>query len=558
MHDMTRTSPATVASRLAEALVAQGVDHVFCVPGESYLAVLDALYDLRREIRLITCRNEIAAANMAEAYGKLTGRPGICMVTRGPGASHAAVGVHTAEQDSTPMILFVGQIERGHRGRGAFQEVDYRQMFGSIAKWTAELEEADRVDEIVRRAFSTALNGRRGPVVLSLPEDVLTEPAVGTALPWRAGPVRSGLEPGVLAAIGDRLRAASKPLLILGGSGWSREAAGRLADWAEGMDLPIALSFRRKDLIDNRRPCYIGDFGLGINPRLVARLAEADLVIALGARLGDNPTGGYSFLDPAVTAERLVHIHPDPEELGRVWPAAIAAVADPDAAAIGLASLDGDRRWTAWRAEARADWEAFTQPVPTAGPVNLSELFGEMRAALPDDAIVTNGAGNYAAWLHRFFPCHGFGTQLAPTSGAMGYGFPAAIAAKSIHPSREVVSVAGDGCFMMVAQELATVVQHDIPMIVVLIDNGSYGTIRMHQERNFPGRTVATDLVNPDFGALARSFGIASWRVEKTADFGPAFAEARASGRPALIHVLTSINDIAPGRRIETTAASTI
>lgn len=541
----------TVAVRLAEALVAQGVDHVFCVPGESYLAVLDALYDLKQEIRLITCRNEIAAANMAEAYGKLTGRPGICMVTRGPGASHASVGVHTAEQDSSPMILFVGQIERGYRGRGAFQEVDYRQMFGSIAKWVAELSEAERVDEIVRRAFATALNGRRGPVVLSLPEDILLEPAPGKSVKHRIDPAPSGLDPAIVQEIGRRLSGASRPLLVLGGSGWSESAAARIADWAEGIDLPILLSFRRKALIDNRHPCYIGDLGLGVNPKLAARLAEADLLIALGARLGDNPTGGYSFLDPEVTAERLVHIHADPEELQRVWPAAVAAVADVDAAVNALTGLAPARSWPDWRAAGRADWEAFTKPVETVGPVNLSELFGTMRALLPEDAIVTNGAGNFAAWLHRFFPCHGFGTQLAPVSGAMGYGLPAAIAAKSADPAREVVAVSGDGCFMMVAQELATVAQHDIAVTILVIDNGSYGTIRMHQEKHFPGRTIATDLANPDFGALAGSFGIASWRVERTADFAPAFAAVRASGKPALIHILTSITDIAPGRRID-------
>jgi acetolactate synthase I/II/III large subunit len=541
----------TVAVRLAEALVAQGVDHVFCVPGESYLAVLDALRDLEDYIRVISCRNEIAAANMAEAYGKLTGRPGICMVTRGPGASHAAIGVHTAEQDSTPMILFVGQIERGHRGRGAFQEVDYRQMFGSIAKWTAELEEPDRVDEIVRRAFATALNGRRGPVVLSLPEDILTEPASGTTLARRVGPAASGIDAATLDAIGRRLRAATKPLLVLGGSGWTAQSADRLANWAERHDVPVALSFRRKDLIDNRRPCYVGDLGLGMNPKLVATLKDADLVIALGARLGDNPTGGYSFLDPAITAERLIHIHSDPEEIDRVWPTALGAVADTSPAADALASLDLGHGWPEWRAAARSDWEKFGDPVQTKGAVNLAELFATMRGILPDDAIVTNGAGNYTAWLHRYFPCQGFGTQLAPTSGAMGYGLPAAIAAKLVWPDREVVAVGGDGCFTMVVQELATLVQYGVGIIVLVIDNGSYGTIRMHQENHYPGRTIATDLVNPDFLDLARAFKIPAWRVNSTEDFPSVLAAAREAGGPALIHVRTLVADIAPGRVLE-------
>jgi acetolactate synthase-1/2/3 large subunit len=551
MHAMTPTETVTVAVRLAEALVAQGVDHVFCVPGESYLAVLDALYDLKAEIQVISCRNEIAAANMAEAYGKLTGRPGICMVTRGPGASHAAIGVHTAEQDSTPMILLIGQIERGHRGRGAFQEVDYRQMFGSIAKWTAELEEADRVDEIVRRAFATALNGRRGPVVLSLPEDILTEPAGCASRAARVEPAASGIDSRVCDAIRDRLQRAERPLLVLGGTGWTEPSAGRLADWAERYDLPVALSFRRKDLIDNRRLCYIGDLGLGVNPKLVDRLKEADLVIALGARLGDNPTGGYSFLAPDVTAERLVHIHPDPEEIDRVWPAALGVVAGASEAADALASLDPGRNWPAWRAAARDDWESFSQPVTTRGPVNLSELFATMRRALPDDAIVANGAGNYTAWLHRYFPCHGFGTQLAPTSGAMGYGLPAAIAAKIARPEREVVAVGGDGCFMMVAQELATIAQYHVGLIMLVIDNGSYGTIRMHQENHFPGRTIATDLVNPDFLELARAFRVPAWRVESTDQFASALAAARAANGPALIHVRTLVADIAPGRVLD-------
>ena len=532
-----------------QILEREGVTHAFGVPGESYLAVLDALLDVQDRIRVIVCRHEAGAANMAEAHGKLTGKPGICMVTRGPGATHAAVGVHTAQQDSTPMILFVGQVAAADKGRGAFQEVDYRAVFGPLAKHADELDEPGRTAEIVGRAFATALQGRQGPVVLALPEDKLNEDG-GPPPPAPVIPARAGLDPAALEAIGARLRGAERPLLVLGGSGWTIEALGAMRGWVEAHDLPVVLSFRRKDLLDNAHPAYAGDLGVGANPKLVARGRSADLVLAVGARLGENPTQGYSMFTAAETSQRLIHIHPGPEEIGRTWPPAIGAVADVSPAMLALATLDLGRRWTAWRDAGQADYQAFAQPVPVDDAVNLSEVVAHMGAVLPDDAILTNGAGNFAAWLHRFHRHRAFRTQLAPTSGAMGYGFPAAIAAKLAAPEREVVCFAGDGDFMMSSQELPTAVQYDAAIVVVVVDNGSYGTIRMHQEREFPGRVVATGIENPDFAALAAACGAWSATVTRTADFPAALAGARRAGRAALIHLKTGVEQISPSRTI--------
>jgi acetolactate synthase-1/2/3 large subunit len=539
----------TAARRLVDCLAAHGTTHVFCVPGESYLAVLDALADVRDQIQLVVCRHEAAAANMAVAHGKLTGRPGVCFVTRGPGATHASIGVHTAQQDSAPMLLFVGQIARGDRGRGAFQEVDYAAVFGTLAKLAFEIDEADRMAEQVDRAFSVAVAGRPGPVVIALPEDMLVEDA-GPRLPSPTAPSPAALTAETLKVIETRLAAAERPLMILGGVGWTEQALDGLAAWAEGLQLPVALSFRRKDLLDNDHPCYIGDLGLGPNPGLLDCVRQADLILAIGARLGDNPTQGYSLLDPTLTAERLIHIQPSGEELGRVWPAAVAGVADSAQAAIQISAVRIARTWPEWRAAGRVSYEAFIRPIAVEGPVNLSEVYAHMAEVLPADAIVCNGAGNYAAWLHRFYRHRSLGTQLAPTSGAMGFGFPAAIGAKLIYPEREVVALAGDGCFQMALQELATAVQYDARVVVVVVDNGSYGTIRMHQEREYPGRISGTDIVNPDFTALALAYGAHAATVERTEDFPAAFATARAAGRPALIHLKTSVEQIAPGRTI--------
>ncbi|CAN7419295.1 thiamine pyrophosphate-binding protein [Brevundimonas sp. LjRoot202] len=548
---MTQQPQNTAARRLVETLVVNGIDRVFCVPGESYLAVLDALADVRDRIEVIACRHEAGAANMAEAYGKLTGKPGVCMVTRGPGATHASIGVHTAHQDSTPMILFVGQIALADRGRGAFQEVDYREVFGGLAKWATEIESPERTVEVVERAFATALQGRMGPVVIALPEDILH--ADGGPAPVRpVTPAKAALDPAFVKAVRDRLAGAERPLLVLGGSGWSEEAAAAIGDWAERIGLPVALSFRRKDLLSNDRSNYAGDLGLGPNPKLIQRVKDADLIIAVGARLGENPTLGYTLLDRERTAGTLIHIHPGPEELGRVWPTLIGATANCSLAALALSAIEPGRDWKAQAQAAHADYEAFIQPVQVTGAVNMSEVIRHLAEVLPADAILTNGAGNFAAWLHRFHRHRAMHTQLAPTSGAMGYGYPAAVAAKSVHPDRDVICIAGDGDYLMTGQELATAVQYGINTVTVVVDNGTYGTIRMHQETHYPGaqRTIATDLKNPDFVKYAEAFGAFGVRCERTEDFPAALAAARNAGRPALVHLITSAEDIAPNRTI--------
>lgn len=546
------TKKWTAADAIVASLRAQGVDRVFCVPGESYLAVLDALHR-DGTIPVIACRHEAGAANMAEAHAKITGRPGVCMVTRGPGATHASVGLHTARQDSTPMILFIGQVARGDRAREAFQEVDYGAFFGTICKWVETIDDPSRVDEFVSRAFATARSGRMGPVALALPEDVLHEPSPQAASP-RQTRTGMGLSDEAVTAIMARLMSAERPILVLGGSGWSDAGYKAIAAFAAMNDLPTVLSFRRKDILDNDQPVYVGDLGLGPNPALIARMREADVVVCIGARLGENPTQGYTLFDRAHTAKTLIHIHPDPEELNRVWPASLSFACDVDGAALALSGHAVAGGWGVWRREARAAYEAWTKPIAVTGAVNMSEVIAHLDETLPADSVITNGAGNYAAWLHRFIRHRRPKTQLAPTSGAMGYGVPAAIAAKLAHPDREVIALAGDGCFLMTGQELATAVQYGAAIVVIVVDNASFGTIRMHQERAYPGKVIATDLVNPDFVAFARSFGAFGVRVEATAAFPAAFAAAREaaknSGKPSLVHVLTSVEDIAPGRTI--------
>ncbi|MES1158913.1 MAG: thiamine pyrophosphate-binding protein [Terricaulis silvestris] len=535
----------TGAAALVEVLIAQGVERVFCVPGESFLAVLDALYEARDRIDTIVCRHEASAANMAEATGKLTGRPGVAFVTRGPGASHAAVGVHTAKQDSSPMILFIGQVARGDREREAFQEVDYRAFFGPMTKWAAEIDDANRVPEFVERAFATAMQGRMGPVALALPEDMLTDETEATIGP-RIAPARGGFDPDAAARIEELLAHAEKPFLVLGGSGWDEESARAIGDFATRADLPTALSFRRKTIIDNEAPIYAGDLGLGPNPKLVARLREADLVIAIGARLGENPTQGYSLFKREETARKLVHVHPDPEELGRVWPPLLGVAAHPANAAAALGVLSVKPTWGEWRKGARADYEAYATPMQLTNAVNLSQLYVKLAEAAPG-AIIANDAGNFAIWLHRFYRHRVFNTQVGPTSGAMGYSVPAAIGAKLQNPEREVFAVLGDGGFMMEGNELATCMQYGVGVIVLLVDNGSFGTIRMHQERHYPGRVHATDLRNPDFVAYAKSFGLWADVVERTEDFGAKLEAARAVKGPALLHIKVDVETIAPG-----------
>lgn len=539
----------TAARRLVETLAINGVTHVFCVPGESYLAVLDAFVDVQDRIRVITCRHEAGAANMAVAYAKLTRKPGICFVTRGPGATHASIGIHTASQDSAPVVMFVGQVPRGDRGREGFQELDYPAVFGSMTKLALEIDDPARTVEIVTRALATATQGRHGPVVVALPEDMLTEDA-GPRVPVAVQSAPASLDPDALATIRERLARAERPLLILGGTGWTDDALSQLAQWVREIELPVALSWRRKDLLDNDHPCYVGDLSIRPSPGLNERFRSADLLIALGSRMGDIPTVGYTLLSAQEATQKLIHIHPSAEDLNRVWQASLSAVANEARAALALSGLRLDRKWSEWRAAARADYEKSLEPVTTMGAVNLSRIFTCLAKTLPPDAILCNGAGNYAAWPNRFYryrkPC----TQLAPTSGAMGFGFPAGIAAKLVHPERDVIALAGDGCFLMAGQELATAVQHAANLVTLVIDNGSYGTIRMYQEREYPRRVMATNLRNPDFAAYARSFGAWAATVERTEDFAAAFDEARRCGLPALIHIKTSVEDILPGQKL--------
>ncbi len=531
---------------LVEALERHGAERVFCVPGESYLAVLDALYDA--SIPVTVCRQEGGAAMMADAWGKLTGKPGICMVTRGPGATNASAGVHVAAQDSTPMILFIGQIERGMREREAFQEIDYRQMFGGIAKWVAEIDHADRVPEFISRAYHVATSGRPGPVVLALPEDMLVEKADAPQPPaWTQVETHPGLTQ--MADLQKRLWAAERPIAILGGSRWSEEAVAGFTRFAERFDLPVACSFRRQMLFDNLHPNYAGDVGIGINPKLLARVKSSDLILLVGGRLSEMPSQSYSLLDIPSPTQQLVHVHPDAEELGRVYRPAQAIHASPTAfckAAEGL-QPPSELKGAGEAAKAHQDyleWSGARPQVP--GNLQMAGVMEWLEANLPEDAVCTNGAGNYATWLHRFHRFRRYATQAAPTSGSMGYGLPAAVSAKLAFPEREVVCFAGDGCLQMTMQEFGTACQDGANIIVLVIDNGMYGTIRMHQERTYPGRPSATKLVNPDFAALARSYGAFGETVETTDAFGPAYERARAAGTPAILHLKLDPEAITP------------
>ena len=535
---------------LVDQLLAQGVERLACVPGESYLAVLDALHDAR--IDVLVCRNEGGAAMMAEAYGKLTGRPGICFVTRGPGATNASHGIHIAAQDSTPMILFIGQVERAMREREAFQEVDYKAFFGSMAKWVVEVESAARLPELVARAFRVACQGRPGPVVIALPEDVLTEMADVPDAP-KVVPAESAPAPQDMSRFADLLRQAKKPLFILGGSRWSSEAQKSLIGFAEKFGVGITTSFRRAHLFPSDHPNYVGDVGIGPNPKLAARVKEADLLVLIGARMSEMPSSSYSLIDIPNPRQTLVHIHPGAEELGRVYQPALAIQASPNAFCSALADLaqPNDRPWTEATRVARQDFLAWTDtPQQLPGKFQYGEAMKWLRERLPPEAIITNGAGNYAIWIHRYYRFRQFGTQLAPTSGSMGYGVPAAVMAKRQRPDSPVVCFAGDGCFMMNGQEFATAVQYGIPLIVVVLDNSMYGTIRMHQEREYPGRVSATVLKNPDFADYAKAFGGHGERVETTEDFAPAFERAVQSGKPAIIHCIVDPEAITPARTL--------
>ena len=539
---MTDTlKPRSGGEILVDQLKVHGVRHAFCVPGESYLAVLDALYGARDTIELIVARQDGGAGFMAGAYGKLTGKPGICFVTRGPGATNASIAVHTAFQDSDPMILFVGQVASDQVEREAFQEMDYRRMFGQMAKWVAQIDRADRIPEYVSHAFHCAVSGRPGPVVLALPEDMLTAMAT-VADPGPYQVVQASPNPADMARMRSLIEAAERPVVILGGAGWNRQGIADVRAFIEAFELPAGCSFRFQDLLDNRTPNYVGDIGIGINPLLAARVRDADLVIAIGARLGEMTTSGYSLLTPPLAKQTLVHVHNDPNELGRVYQGEllIASGMNEFAAAARALGKPVAGKHGARTRQARAEYETWqgTAYKGMPGRVDLREIVLHMEKTLPEDTIYTNGAGNFSGWLHRFHKYSVFRTQLAPTAGSMGYGVPAAVAAKTADRARTVVSFNGDGCYMMNGQELATAVHHKLNVIFVIVNNGIYGTIRMHQERDYPGRVHGTNFTNPDFAALARAYGAHGETVTETAQFAAALERSIASGKPSVIEVV--------------------
>ncbi len=530
---------------LVECLVAQGVTHVFGVPGESYLAALDGFHALGDRIQFVINRQEGGAAFMAEAHGKLTGRPGVCFVTRGPGATNASIGVHTAFQDSTPMVLFVGDVAGDQRDREAFQEVDYGAFFGpstkGMAKRVERIDDPRRIPEYVARAFATAMNGRPGPVVLVLPEDMLTQTVDAAPMP-RVEAVEAWSDPGSLRRLRELLLASQRPFVIAGGGGWTPQAAQALQRFAENWKLPVGNAFRFQDTFDNFHPLYAGDVGIGINPKLAARVKDSDLIIAIGPRLGEMTTSGYTLLTPPKAAQKLVHIHASAEELNRVYQADLAINATMNAAARSLEVLTAPPAvvWEDWAAACHADYEANLVPQALPGDIDMPAIVAVLQKHLPADAVLTNGAGNFASWVHRFYRHHGlakgFKTQLAPTVGAMGYGVPAGIAA-SIVSGRTAFTIAGDGDFLMNGQELATAVQHGGKSIIVLLNNGMYGTIRMHQEREYPQHVSGSQLNNPDFAALARAYGYAGVRITRTAEFEPELVAALAREQGTLIEV---------------------
>jgi acetolactate synthase-1/2/3 large subunit len=520
---------------LIESLVVQGVEHVFCVPGESYLAAIDALHD--RAVRITVCRQEGGAAMMAEAVGKATGRPGICFVTRGPGATNASAGIHIAAQDSTPLILFIGQVERGMRDREAFQEIDYKSFFGGVAKWVAEISSLARIPEYVSRAFHVATSGRPGPVVLSLPEDLLTEVgAAAHAQPWKQVENHPGANE--MREFQNLLKNAKRPFAILGGSRWTRAACDKFAEFSLRHQLPVAISFRRQSLFSAEHRCFAGEVGAGINPQLKSLIKDSDLLLLIGGRLSELPSSSYTLLDIPEPSVPLVHVYPGAEELGRVYRPSLGINASPSSFVAALNMSGGALQTSEWVDRARNSYLEWTeQPAVNPGSVQIGTLMKWLRQNLPDDSVITTGAGNYAGWVQRFFRFREFGTFVAPTSGSMGYGVPAAVALQRLYPSRKVVAFAGDGCFLMHGQEFATAVQYGLPIIAIVINNGMYGTIRMHQEREYPGRVTATELINPDFAAYARAFGGHGETVNSTEQFADAFIRASTSRKPSIIEV---------------------
>ncbi len=555
-------SPATAligGHILADALALQGVDTIFGVPGESYLAVLDGLYRHREQIRFVICRQEGGAAFMADAYSKLTGKPGVLMVTRGPGATNASIGVHAAHQDSVPMVVLIGQVGGDFADREAFQEIDYRRMFGTMAKWVAQVDRAERLPEYLAHAFQTATSGRNGPVVLALPEDMLISPA-SPVHPPRHQPVRASPGPAQLEQFRAMLERSERPIVILGGTGWTRQACADLQAFAEANRLPVSCAFRYQDLFDNRHHQYIGDVGIGINPKLAARVREADLVIAIGPRLGEMTTSGYSLLSVPCPAQQLIHVHAGMEELGSVYHADLMIASGMPEMASALRGLQVDSAvWAQRLPQARAEYEGWQRRPPLyegiTPALDLWEVMQTLARLAPADSIITNGAGNFATWAHRFWRYAGLRTQLASTSGAMGYGVPAAVAASICAPERTVICVAGDGDFLMTGQEFATAVQHGGAPLVIVFNNGMYGTIRMHQEREYPAREHGTRLVNPDFARFSEAFGGFGAQVARTAEFEPALRAAlefmRSNGRPALIELTVDPQHITPNQSLD-------
>ena len=522
---------------LVDQLIVQGVTNAFCVPGESYLAVLDALYLKRKDISLYVARQDGGAAFMAEAYGKATGEVGICFVTRGPGATNASIGVHTAFQDSTPMILFVGQVGGDMVDREAFQEIDYRRMFGQMTKWVAQIDRVERIPEYVARAFQVASSGRPGPVVLALPEDMLVE-KVRIEDSERVKRVTHQPSMQSMQEVRSLLELSERPLVILGGGGWSESARRQIEMFAEKNHLPVGCSFRRQDLFDNRHPNYIGDIGIGINPKLASIVKESDLLLVVGARLGEMTTGGYALIEAPTPKQKLIHIHPGIEELGRVFQASVMINSNIEEAAEALNLLEpSESVSTDWLNKANKTYIENIIPQPSTGDVDLSELMIAMRELLPRDTVMTNGAGNFSGWIHRYWQYEDFRSQIAPTNGAMGYGVPAGVAAKIACPDKLVVSVSGDGCFLMNGQEIATAIQYNLKILFIVFDNGMYGTIRMHQERDYPSHVYGTALKNPDFAALAKAYGLHAETVTSTRDIRGAIKRCIDQNSASLIHI---------------------
>lgn len=540
-------------SILVDQLLIHGVDTVFCVPGESYLPATDAMYDHSDRLRLYVAKHEAGAAVMAESYGKASGRPGVAFVTRGPGATHASIGVHIASQDSTPMVLFVGQVPRGEQDREAFQELDYRAVFGSMAKWVTQIDDPRRIPELVARAFTIAASGRPGPVVVALPEDMLGEQAVAAdAAPYsvqQPSPGRTDIDRAI-----EVLSSAVRPVVLVGGSGWSEKSSADLRTFVEHWNLPVVSAFRRQSVLDNRSDCYVGSTAPNTAAYVADLVKKADVVLGIGTRLGEMATGGFTFLEIPQPQQSLVHVHPGVHELGYVFQPTVAINSGVAQFAETVRDIEApqDVPWLGWRDAAREAYLAgLTPPVHTDEGVDLGAVVSFLSQQLPDDAILTNGAGNYTAWVHRFYQFSRTNTQIAPTNGAMGYGLPAAIGAQLARPGTQVISFAGDGCFLMSGHELSTAVELDLPIIAIVINNGRYGTIRLHQEKRYPGRVIGTNLASPNFSELARAYGAFGERVSTTEEFADAFARAKASGGPALLELMTDPRRATPELRLE-------